>query len=372
METQANGSSQPEKVVHVRKAKTEFTFSPREGCVACSAGPKVFLFGGVIQSDHAEPQETNELLVFNTETESWQKVAASGSLPPPRAAASLVAVGLKLYLFGGLSHMTGWFDDLFVFDTENSTWKEVETEGNKPRPRDKLQGVAIGSNIYYFGGFGPKTAPEEMDEDWEDEEEEEEDGIPEAQEQEGAEFGWFNDLFVLDTVNLKWSQPLQMNLGVPTPRAAHGMCAIGSNLYIFGGRDFEDRQNDLHCFDVSTRKWNLELKSEGVVPQPRSFHTVCAAGGQVVVVGGRGRNNCHFADICLYDCEKGQWTQPRLEGVAMEARGQHVAVVVGKVVVVFGGTGEFSSETMQCQRFYTDTLLISTEELCGPVVNGNA
>ena len=42
-----------------------------------------------------------------------------------------------------------------------------------------------------------------------------------------------------------------MNLGVPTPRAAHGMCVIGSNIYIFGGRDIEDRQNDLHCFDTS-------------------------------------------------------------------------------------------------------------------------
>ena len=37
----------------------------------------------------------------------------------------------------------------------------------------------------------------QMDEEWEEEEEEE--VIPEAQEQEAAEFGWFNDLYVLDT-----------------------------------------------------------------------------------------------------------------------------------------------------------------------------
>lgn len=378
MENQANGSVQLENdiAVHVRKTKSTFPFSPREGCVACGFGEnQMYVFGGVIQSDHAEPQETNELLVFNTDTESWQKVKESGSAPAPRAAASLVAVGQKLYLFGGLSHQKGWLDDLFVFDTESRTWKEVETQGNKPRARDKLQAVAIGTNIYYFGGFGPKVAPEEMDEDWEDEEEEDEEELPEAQEQEGAEFGWFNDLFVLDTVKNQWTQPLQRNLGVPTPRAAHGMCAIGSSLYIFGGRDYEDRQNDLHCFDVVTLKWNMELKSEGELPQPRSFHTVNAVGQRVIVMGGRGRDNAHFADIHIYDSEKGQWLQPRLEGVAMEARGQHVAVAVGKTLVMFGGTGEFCADTMQCNRFYTDTLLISTEELCQggsiPAVNGS-
>lgn len=33
----------------------------------------------------------------------------------------------------------------------------METEGNKPRARDKHQGVAVGTSIYYFGGFGPLT-----------------------------------------------------------------------------------------------------------------------------------------------------------------------------------------------------------------------
>lgn len=40
-----------------------------------------------------------------------------GDYPPPRAGSSLVAVGGSLYLFGGISHATGWFDDLYKFDT---------------------------------------------------------------------------------------------------------------------------------------------------------------------------------------------------------------------------------------------------------------
>lgn len=48
-----------------------------------------------------------------------------------------------------------------------------------------------------------------------------------------------------------WSQPMQMNLGVPTPRAAHGMSGVEQNLIIFGGKDAEARQNDLHIFNTS-------------------------------------------------------------------------------------------------------------------------
>ena len=50
-----------------------------------------------------------------------------------------------------------------------------------------------------------------------------------------------------------------------------------------------------------TRKWNMELSPTGTPPQPRSFHTAAAAGSRVVVIGGRGRDNSHFADIHLFD-----------------------------------------------------------------------
>jgi N-acetylneuraminic acid mutarotase len=41
--------------------------------------------------------------------------------------------------------------------TESKKWTEVSHEGKPPAPRDKLTAVAIGTNIFYFGGFGPKS-----------------------------------------------------------------------------------------------------------------------------------------------------------------------------------------------------------------------
>jgi len=37
-------------------------------------------------------------------------------------------------------------------------WSKPVTSGTVPSPRDKLASAAVGQNIYYFGGFGPKNS----------------------------------------------------------------------------------------------------------------------------------------------------------------------------------------------------------------------
>ncbi|KAH9520447.1 kelch domain-containing protein 1 [Bulinus truncatus] len=349
------------QVKKIHHEAANFPYSGREGQVACSVKNKVYIFGGVEQGQGNEPKETNDIFVFDLDTLKWSQPAVSGMIPPPRSASSLVTVGTKLYLFGGLSHISGWFDDTFIFDTETHSWCLLETEGVKPRARDKLQAVAVDTNIYYFGGFGPKSdEAEAADLEGNDDDEDEED-IPESQDQEGAEFGWFNDLYVLDTVSSKWSQPMHMNLGVPTQRAAHAMCVIRRHLLIFGGRDVEERQNDLHIFNIDTRKWFTDLTVAGSVPAPRSFHSLTALGSKAVLFGGRGRNDQHFENFDVFDFDKKEWQPATVEGDKPAARGQHSAVAVGDSIFLFGGSGNFSPETMQCQTFYTDAFLIKIE-----------
>jgi len=41
---------------------------------------------------------------------------------------------------------------------ESRTWSKLVTSGTGPSSRDKLASAAVGENIYYFGGFGPKTS----------------------------------------------------------------------------------------------------------------------------------------------------------------------------------------------------------------------
>lgn len=52
--------------------------------------------------------------------------------------------------------------DLYI---ETNTWSVIKGDGSVPSPRDKLQGVALGPLIYYFGGFGPKSTGLDDDSD---------------------------------------------------------------------------------------------------------------------------------------------------------------------------------------------------------------
>ncbi|CAG2233844.1 unnamed protein product [Mytilus edulis] len=353
-----------------KNAEKTNAFPAREGQCCCGYEKTLFVFGGVLHlQSEIEPQESNDLLALDTASMKWEKIEVRGTVPSPRATASLVAVGKKLYLFGGLSHMSGWFDVMHEYDIENKTWSEIQTTGTPPAQRDKVGGVAIGTNIYYFGGFGPKSA--EADLDIYDSEEEGEDELPDG----SASFGWFNDLFVFDTVNKKWSQPMQKNLGVPTARAAHGMCAVGTDLVIFGGRDTQCRRNDLHIFSTDTWKWK-ECKVQGRQPEPRSFHTTTAIGKRVVVMGGRGEQNQHFADLHIFDTETMEWLQPKANGDLPKGRGQHSAGVVDDKLVLFGGTTDFNPEIMQCQTFFNDTYVASIDDFmkgeCTKATNGHA
>lgn len=320
----------------------------------------MFLFGGVLHTE--DLIETNDLIRFSFDKKKWEKVAVRGETPAPRTGSSLVAVGDSLYLFGGLSHSTGWLDDLYKFDTKTNTWSVIKGDGSVPSTRDKLQGVALGPLIYYFGGFGPKSTglEDDSDEEWEDE-----DNADLPSDQEGVELGWFNDLYVFDTVSQKWSQPVQMNLGVPTARAAHVMCAVNKQLVIFGGKDIEARQNDIHIFNTETRKWNLDLamKVQGQKPEPRSFHSAVSIGNKLVVIGGRGTLHQHFADVHVFDCESFTWSNMKQGGTVPEGRSQHSLGVIGNSVIMFGGTADFCRETNACNKFFTDTYIFSTDEI---------
>ncbi|WAR00752.1 KLDC1-like protein, partial [Mya arenaria] len=333
------------------KRVTDCVFPVREGQCSCSVGNKMYIFGGVIHSNTQDLVESNDLLCFDAggfdmfpvaESGSWSLIEAKGSIPEPRIAASLVSVDTKLYLYGGLNQESGWMESFYMFDTESKKWSAVESEGSHPSARDKLQGAVIDRLIYYFGGFGPQGSLEE--DDWEDVDDDGDDVLDEQRMQQAAQFGWFNDLYMFDTVTKLWSKPMHMNLGIPTARAAHGMCAVGRNLIIFGGRDTEKRTNDIHIYNIDTRKWNLEMEIRGELPAARSFHTTTAVGNQVIVIGGRGQDNTHLADLHVFDTETYEWSQPKLNGEVPCARGQHsVAVVVG-LLVLFGGSSDYDAE----------------------------
>ncbi|KAL5004600.1 hypothetical protein ScPMuIL_018056 [Solemya velum] len=73
-----------------------------------------------------------------------------------------------------------------------------------------------------------------------------------------------------------------------------------------------------------------------------------------------------------------EWLQPKVSGDIPPARGQHSVGVVGDSLVLYGGSGKFSPEIMQCQEFFSDVYILSTAEILegsstpSPEQNGHA
>lgn len=66
-----------------------------------------------------------------------------------------------LNFLSGLQNSTNCLGDF----SDTSRWSAVEAEGTAPGPRDKLQAVAMGHRLYFFGGFGPKSTDMDDDDD---------------------------------------------------------------------------------------------------------------------------------------------------------------------------------------------------------------
>lgn len=349
-----------------KQVKPCCSFPAREGQSYCTIGNKLYIYGGVIQCKD-EVETINEIICFDCDNEKWTQCEAKGKPPVPSSGSTMSSVGNKLYVFGGLNQETGWSNNLHVYDTETSTWSTLEGVGNAPSPRDKLASVAVGKCIYYFGGFGPKVV-KEGEEEVEEEPGSEEEEISSDEEdlelqQKGVEFKWFDDFYIFDTETNTWSQPMHMNLTIPSARAAMTMCAYERDIFIFGGRDCEKRRNDVHVYNIDTRKWRKLDGLLGRLPGCRSYHSATIVGNRMVVMGGRNDSEGHFGDIHVLDIGTGQWLQPSVNGEIPCARGQHSVGVCGDYLVLHGGSAQFDATSMQCKEYLVDTYIAKTESV---------
>ncbi|XP_039262552.2 kelch domain-containing protein 1-like [Styela clava] len=354
------------------KQLSKCPFQPREGQCCASIRNKLYIFGGVIcgaEQQTANNKESNQLISFDVESNKWEEVEVSNEIPEPRSGATLSAVGDKLYLFGGLSENHGWLNDMYVFEITSGKWSKVSKfEGEPPCPRDKLTSGVFGTDVYYFGGFGPGASPtdlEDIPEDDGDENYEDEEVQEFEQEQQAAMFTWFNDVYRFDTLTQRWDWLHSgTNRLSPSPRAAHTMCTMDQSLIVFGGRDSVGRKNDVWSFSVATNEWT-ELTTLGYAPEPRSFHAAAAISGRIVILGGRGIDNTHFKDFHVYDLDTNQWFQPNFsdDAATPPAMGLHSLSAVKNHLLLCFGTSDLDPVLNSCTTFYTDCYAVPVENI---------
>ncbi|KAJ0409019.1 hypothetical protein ATCC90586_005203 [Pythium insidiosum] len=124
----------------------------------------------------------------------------------------------------------------------------------------------------------------------------------------------------------------------PAARMHHSAVRIQDEMVIFGGRAGPMKSfNDVHAFNVRTRTWRV-VHTEGEAPAPRWKHVSLAVGSVLYVHGGRDATSV-FDDLFALDMSDSTPSWRRLEaGSSHLQRFDHVAGVVdGRRLVFWGG-----------------------------------
>ena len=241
----------------------------------CMVGKRVFVFGGVASG------RTSALWILDLNTMKWAETAQPGHVPPPRSGHTLVAVGTQLFLFGGEG---------------DPLTRRVNTK-RKPTVSHKHKVKTVSNRVDYKDSWVLDTDTLQ----W-----------TALEVKEAAQALKPGEAAPIDGLQLPGSQIPQ----VPTARRGHSACYVGhedgggrsGEIWVYGGSG-PDRNSgvescfaDLFVLDLATNRWRgvavaglgqarLHKRSghsATFLPAAKGGGAGAAIGPRIVLVGGEG------------------------------------------------------------------------------------
>ncbi|KAM6569472.1 hypothetical protein CsatB_017457 [Cannabis sativa] len=126
----------------------------REGHNAALVGKRLFIFGGCGKSFSTNDEVYyNDLYILNTETFVWKRATTSGTPPSPRDSHTCSSWKNNVIVIGGEDGHDYYLSDVHILDTDTLVWRELNTTGQLLTPRAGHCTVALGKKLFVFGGF---------------------------------------------------------------------------------------------------------------------------------------------------------------------------------------------------------------------------
>jgi len=296
----------------------------RNGHTATYADGKLFVVGGWLG---AGPLAASDLYVLDLANNVWLKPETYGN--PPGACNMHTTDYVKelrsLFVFRG-GDGRRYLNELHILNIDTLTWSQGITNGPAPAPRANHSSALIGTNLYIFGGW---------------------DGTQRL-----------NEIHVLCTKTLTWSSPTVSGY-VPSKRAGMSLTAMEGRLYLFGGSGPRASCfSDLQVFDPETNTWlvtetvhnedddTASAASQGVTMKQRPGGVriqrdhALSKRPAASVNGVRGE----FPELSLRADNPNATTHKSpaadvvLKGSGPSARAGHTATLVGRKLVIYGGS----------------------------------
>ena len=291
---------------------------------------------------------------------TWHMVVQpGGDLPAARGQSSMVVMGEKLYVFGGVtSYMTGKsLNTTHEFSTRRESWQAVSVKGATIGERNSHTATlcadtcAAGRDgkprMYVFGGWGLRP----------------------CRVGKGECLTHLNDLYALELNDMKWEE-VDVNSEQPRPygRKSHTATFVGTRLFVFGGHAWVPDHDADNEYGMTSKAvgdlWYIDLAGAGRSPWSTAYTTgdaPCAREGHgaaylhdrwLVIHGGyamgRGaRGSLYLQDTYVLDthAEPMVWSQPPLTGKLPEGRSFHSLVLLDGEIFAWGGSARSASST---------------------------
>ena len=269
----------------------------------------------------------------------WEVLHQGRGGPVARSAHCIVACGQVAYLFAGEQQPRHPIDGVVhAFDLKTRQWSELQVRRRRGAAAAGPPAPASPSGAHgrtpppHTQASGPAPSPR----------------IAPAAAAVGTTIyvfggrtgvemgeGALGDTWALDVAAPAWRR-VECVGASPPPRSFHAAAALGGKFYVFGGCGAEGRLGDLWEFDPATSAW-LELPSSPAIKGRGGAGMVALpATGQLVVVGGFCGHE--LADVHCYDVAAARWEEVAAGGDAFPARSVFAAAATGdEAVVVFGG-----------------------------------
>ncbi|TEB35122.1 galactose oxidase, partial [Coprinellus micaceus] len=122
-------------------------------------GGKLFMFGGEFSSlNQTSFHHYRDFWCFDIPTHSWERIETKGSMPSARSGHRMAIWKHFIVLFGGFYDpgiTTRYHNDLWIFDTQEYVWRQVEfREGDsKPSPRSGFSFLPTPEGVVLHGGY---------------------------------------------------------------------------------------------------------------------------------------------------------------------------------------------------------------------------
>ncbi|CAH2221030.1 kelch domain-containing 8A [Pelobates cultripes] len=223
-------------------------------------------------------------------------------LPLLRAGVSVVALGKRIMVVGGVGENQTPLKVVEVYNIDEGKWKK------KSSLREPAMGISITARdcrVYAAGGMGSDLRPHCF----------------------LQQYDMLKDIWV-------YLAPM------PTPRYGATSFLRGTKIYVLGGRQSKYAVSAFEVFDLETRSWT-KFPS---IPNKRAYSRYILSDGSLYSLGGLRQGGTYrrpkfTKTVDIFDIEQGGWMKTERSCFLKKRRADFVAGSINGRVVVAGGLG---------------------------------